>query len=287
MSFSIPQNKLLLRYAATTILFGVAFMVLHKLLLMLGWAPKSFLTYLPVVAGGTAVLYFIDFRYYVRRVHFKGAGTSTVPTVFFMSMMVIPWATLNWVAYQNDFIEEILSVKSITEAKSPYLHFTNLDVRKTLVIDDIITEKSTDDDGFVTTSISYTGLVPLAATPEDRVVSAWMEIQERDSQNDDIPETELKKFRDDLMQRGHARALNFPYDSIKFFKVVDDARYAAILNRNGLPAPDPIFLHGSLDTLSDYEMIAVQIFGWAYLGLSIFFLGAVAFGHYEPIADGD
>ncbi len=280
---STPQKRLLYLYPPMTLLFGATFYLLHILLNKWGYRVNSLFFYIPIIAAAALVIYLVYFRHKIRAVNYKGVGPVTVATVYFMSMFSIPWTGLNLAALSTDHIQVVPSINDLTTATTPFVRITTFHAHPDQLIDEVIATEDKDDDGFMSYRFHYTGLVPVSETSQDTVANTWIEFMA----SVDVPHAmsvkEQLQFTDSLTRSNRNRVNTFPFDTITYFEILDASNFNALLAKHGLPAQDQHVVHAYTESLEGRRIYFAKLWFWIYAGLSIFFAGAVALGHYEQI----
>ncbi|MGE0589735.1 MAG: hypothetical protein AB7O48_14255 [Cyclobacteriaceae bacterium] len=275
-------RKLFVPFIVITLLFGSIVALLHFLLYLIGWTPKSLLYYLPVIIAGNVLVYIYHFRKKVREVKFKGAGSVTVPTVFLLAMMVSPPALLNWIALKTDVVKTFGSLREAALDPSPFFTLKSFTPIPDKLVDQIEYDDNTDDDGNLTHTFDYTGLVPVRQESSDSPFTGWIEFTDKLTKEGTWTERDLEAVKVDFQWKKRNDLVNFRYDSIAFFSALD-SDLSHILSLHGINEPQPFFMHASLESASSYRKTFITVFGGFYVMLTIFFIGAVKFGHYEAI----
>lgn len=276
MAFSSSQKKLLVSYFCITLVFSIAIACVHLILKLLHIAPASLLTYIPVIIIGSIVLYIKYFRKKVREVQFRGAGVTTVPTVYFMAMAAIPFLPLNLVALITDRIIEVQSSNQLRETSEPFFIISPLQPDYKKLIDTSSYKTSTDEEGQVSTQFDYTATMPVALNDQ-----IWIVIKKIENYEDYESPVTLLEMLKDFYQASREKVLRFPFDSVRYMEKTDaplDLLQTKKVNPAGV-----LFIYASLKDIFSLRISYCWIIGGTYILLTLFFVMTVATGHYEAI----
>jgi hypothetical protein len=282
MTWNSPKKKLVLSFFFITLTFGLIWAGAHYLLSQFGLAQSVFV-YLPFVLLSAILADYRYLRQKIKDVQFKGAGNVTVPTVFYMAVLAITPAFLNGAALFTDRVAEIGTINELAQTHDTFIHVANIQPKIAELIDTVTRETENDEDDGESTRYQYKALVPLARLADDADFSTWVVFSGIETLKGAWPESTILEKQKAFWKIQHDRVLNYPYDSICYFEKEHDEQLLEILKARSRSSTDLIFVRPSLADPSSMRKTAMQFLGWSYLALCIFFIGAVAFGHYEEI----
>jgi hypothetical protein len=279
MALSSPQKKLITSYFAVTVIYSVSITGLHLLLKILNLAP-SLLVYIPFILIGSIIIYYKYFREKIRRVQFRGAGVTTVPTVYYMAMLAAPFLPLNGISLLTDRIVEINSINRLRETTETFLSIPKLEPDYKLFFDSVSFETEMDEDGKVDTRFNYTATMPVAFNNK-----AWIVIKNLKYSNKYESTAVLLEMQKNFYDANRKRVIQFPFDSIQYVEKTDGEVPLALLQSKRVKPVDLIFINPSLTSISSLRIWLCWIMGGTYFVLSLFFIMTVATGHYEEIVN--
>ena len=279
MALASTQKKLIGYFFLVTVIFSAFMVLIHVILNAFNLAPSSFFMYVPVMIIGAIIIDYFYFREKIRNVGFRGAGVTTVPTVYYMAMLAAPSLFLNSVAIQTDRVEEIERVGQLRNTSEVFIHLTNVEPRINEMMDTVTHQTDKDEDGFETTRFQYTALVPIGSVSDE----TWIVKNEYETLNHGETSAVIIQMQQRLRQTSREKVLTFPYGEVQYVEKITLDRPKEILSAKAMNAVNPIFVHASLESAANHRIGWVWLYGGAYLLLGFFFIGAVAFGHYEEI----
>ncbi|NJN42964.1 MAG: hypothetical protein HC811_12775 [Flammeovirgaceae bacterium] len=277
MTKSAKQNLVVI-YFSVTMLVGISVTLLHYVLVQFNLAPSSLLMYLPLLVIVEVVVFYAYFREKVKAVGFRGAGVTTVPTVYFMAMLAAPFLPLNAISLLTDRVIEVNTVDELRDTNEMFIHISDVKALPEQLIDTVMFETSEDDDGNVNTQFNYLALVPLVSGRD-----TWLVVRNFEAINRYETLPALLDIQSTFWQASREEVLRFPYDSIEYLEKIDRKEPLAFLLTKGVNPVDPVFIHGSLSSISEFRIILCWIMGGTYLVLSLFFIMTVATGHNERL----
>lgn len=285
MAQSPAQKNLTIAFVFLSLLFGSVFSLIHFTLSTMG-LQTELLSYTPYVIGASIIVYFLHFRHRIAAVNFLGAGRSTVPTVFFMAIILSPATFLNLTAPYTDKVVELDSVENVSTTKASEFSLKKYFFVRDQMIDTVTTSSGMDDD-MVKNSFSYIAMVPLVDREGDTAFTTWMTwMTKSNSVDGELTEDVSRQIQKDFLESCRAEARELSHDSIVYFSIMKfNSNYKEMLTGRGKLNERNVFLFSSTETLGADRAGAAWVFGIAYLVLLIFFWGAVALGHLEPITN--
>ncbi len=279
MALAAAQKKLIGHFFVVTLAFSAIMALIHVALNAVQLATFSFFMYVPAMLIGAIIIDYFYFRKKIRNVGFKGAGVTTVPTVYYMAMLATPSLFLNGVAILTDRVVEIEHVGQLRDTSEKFIHIAQIEPRINEMLDTVSYQTDKDEDGFETTRFQYTALVPLGSAGDE----TWIVMNQYEALNHGETDAVIHQMQKRLWQSSREKALTFPYAEVQYVVRITLDRPKEILNAKKINALHPIFLHASLESATSHRINWVWLYGGTYLLLSIFFIGAVAFGHHEEI----
>jgi hypothetical protein len=175
----------------------------------------------------------------------------------------------------------VKGVGQLRDASEVFIHVAQFEPRISEILDTVSFQTDKDEDGFETTFFTYIALIPIGFADDE----TWIVMNEYEQLNHGETDAVINQMQQHLKQTSREKVKAFPYDQIQYLEKVKFDGWREILRVNGIEASNPVFLNFHLEDLSTIRMNMVWFFGGAYLVLSIFFFGAVAFGHYEEIVN--
>jgi hypothetical protein len=279
MALSAPQKKLITSYFAVTVIYSISVTGLHLLLKFLNLAP-SFLLYLPFILVGSIIIYYTYFREKVRGAQFRGAGVTTVPTVYYMAMLAAPFLPLNGISLLTDRVVEIKSLNQLKETKEMFLNISPLQPDYKQFFDSVSFETEMDDDGNVNTQFNYIATMPVAFNNK-----VWLVVTNFKTSNQYESIAALLEIQREFYNTSREKVIQFPFDSIQYVEKTDSEVPLALLQSKRVKPVDLIFINPSLTSISSLRIWLCWIMGGTYIVLTLFFVMTVATGHYEEIVN--
>jgi hypothetical protein len=280
MALSSSQKKLIGSFFLIVVLSGILFLGVHYLLYLVHLAPSSILIYMPFILLGAIVVYVLYLRAKVKAVQFRGTGTSVVPAVYFVVMLLAPVPFLHFISIVTDQVVEISSVEQwpALEDKS-FVRIAALHPRPDELIDTVVFNTFTDDNDLIKTNYQYTALVPLTTQKNP----AWIVFRHFETLDGNLPTAAIVEKQKTVSEQNRKRNNTYPYDSIQYFTEALTDHPIALLKSKNKSSDQAIFLQPSLESASDFRSTWIWISGILLLILCFYFVFSVVFGHNEQL----
>lgn len=254
-------------------LMPVLFMaVLHILLSAFGKEPDSMFSYVPYFLL-SAIVSILIIQRPLKRAKVKSDGRFWAYLYLILGFLS-PLAL--FINVYRPLTQPIINVESVDRIHTVPDNHDYFRVQTFIALPDKIYDR-------VTTSerkkyyLYYLGFVPISTSSQDTVFSAWIMFDKSKEVKNAPSETEIAEFR----EASRAIAINYQYDSIKFFKKYHRNIYNSFLQKSAMvrkpfliitPSIYPIWYFLQDDT---------------YLMLGIYILSTLAFLVFVKIGDDD